>query len=442
MIVQKTLSVFCVTALYLCFPVIYFLFSGGIYTYCYGSSATWTESACSLIRNDVFILSNFTLLLLLTISSCYVVLFRLNKLQVVSKFLLHIGIPLFIINVLGFFAPLRFCLGFLGCNTIYYWPVTVSYTTGLLIGFYLYVLFGKTREVSEWTFGYSIKLTSIITIFGGLFAWGTVAAVNYVVVSESAFLQNLFAEDDQLQVPEQIIIPLEDTEEIKNYRVGRGFGMSLVVDSENIAVKLTDEDNEVIAPINLRQISDSDLGGNWISDSREFYVEDGVTYSKMPSSYPFTYHMYASGSDLVDVSILSGSSEFDAINAIPVYDGTRLDLNLYQDEARKVNIYKIQYDFNNDGYIDGEISWNEQHCLLSLAVLRSFLDQQIISGIDKLRIYEVLNSLENRFRGDDVSYKSFISYLDNINNIHVVSEYKINNQLSELYFVCEEPLNE
>jgi len=103
MTVQNTLSIICITALYLCFPVIYFLFSGGIYTYCYGSGATWTESACSLIRNDAFIISNFTLLLLLTISSCYIALVRLNKLQVVSRFLLHLGIPLFIINVLGFF---------------------------------------------------------------------------------------------------------------------------------------------------------------------------------------------------------------------------------------------------------------------------------------------------------------------------------------------------
>jgi len=135
----RILALVSILAVYLYIAGLYFLFSEGVYTFCNGSSATWSDEACDLVRSDTFIVSSFLLLLMLAISNCYIVLASLKHLDITKRFLLHVSLPLVLINILGFFAPLRFCLGFLGCSEVYYWPLTVPYSLGILAGFWIFV---------------------------------------------------------------------------------------------------------------------------------------------------------------------------------------------------------------------------------------------------------------------------------------------------------------
>ena len=389
---------------------------GGRHEFCFGSDAVLSEELCRLLNSEWFLLSLFIFLLWVTFLSVMSFLRIHNDFkEMIYQELKYAWIPALLILVLGFYE-FRFCLGLLGCNSIYFWP----YTTSFVLAYFMLVWI---RIATIDRSNYFVKRSIIVRVINlSLYIMFTIAYV-YIAGSAISYLANIDLNLEKRIVPTKVetldgrSVPFSN-----QVQTGTRLGTFLLAEQEFVEVAIVEADGKS-TPTYLQSATESGHRDKVYSNTRSYYIKNGIIYAGFGQRMPFEYQIYATKTGFTDLSFTGNGEIISVLHNIPVVVGTTMVIPVTQEDGT-MHLWEVIYDFDtNDSHSSEKISWKKEFNFVeqSLDLINLLIKDSSISDVEKVGLIEMLSI-------DSYNNKQMISKLL-IEYITASSEYNVDEKI-------------
>ena len=382
---------------------------GGRHEFCFGSDAVLSETTCTTLNSGEFYLSLFVLLLWVTfVSVIHFLSLHADFRRIIMEILRVVFVPLLLLLAIGFYG-FRFCLGFLGCSTVYLWPFTIPFVLAYLTTTWMYVGLIYRRRLEAQSF----KMRLIVCILIGVLASGYL----YIVGNAISYLASTDLNLEKIDItnshtPSDQQSLLHDKKS-PSMRSNNKSGIFLLAERE--FVEVTTESGGKITPSYLLPVDDQGHTDKAYSNSRDYYIEKGIIHAKL-SHIPLTYNLHAIKTGLTDLEFATDGKVFGRLQNIPVITGTTMTISVTR-ENEVIHLWEVVYTASDEILnFNEKISWKEtsdyteRTLNLTIHLVRS-------SNLSELQKLELIEILEMDFSDEEMMRSGLQRYLLASNNL-------------------------
>lgn len=366
--------------------------SGGRYQLCFGKNYLFEENLCRVLQNDwnyiyVAVLIAWSLLLSLTIY--FLINERFKK--VFFSIVRNARFVLITIFLAGF-VPIEFCLGFLGCSTVYLWPFTLPLLINylLMITIFAHVIHKKSTDM-EINFSKKLAIN-----FGSFVTSGLLIFFSFLIAEYLA----------DIKLPQQIVyggkIDLLRNDNMAlststidfnipklaiNNRTQYRF---LVAEDRYVKVAVLNSNQTIVKPSYLGKVDESDSGRK-ISNKRDYFIDQGYVYAGFHFEYPFSFFIEGINTGVTKIELQVGDKILARLERIPILLNTHMYLDI-EAKGGSFHVNKLKYDLEGDGVSEKEISWAEPYDAEGhiKEVLDILVRKSLLSAENRLELIEEL----------------------------------------------------
>jgi hypothetical protein len=381
---------------------------GGRHEFCFGSNAVLDETTCTVLNSGELYVSVFILLLWMTlVSVIHFLSLHADFRKIIMEILKVVFVPLLLLLAIGFYG-FRFCLGFLGCSTVYLWPFTIPFVLAYLITTWLYVVLIYKHRLEGQSMKMRIVVCILIGVLASLYLYALSTATSYLAsidlnIEKINIINSHTVSDGQLLLSDKKPPTMRS-----NYERG------IFLLAEREFVEVTVESGSKITPSYLLPVDDQGHTDKVYSNSRDYYIEKGIIHAKL-SHIPLTYNLYAIKTGLTDLEFTSDGKVFGSLQNIPVITGTTMTISVTR-ENEVIHLWEVEYTASDEiPNLNEKISWKENtdYTERTLNLMNHLVRSSNLSELQKLELIEIL---EMDFPDEEMMRSGLQKYLLASNN--------------------------